>query len=288
MRVLVTGGSGFIGSHLLDGLVQNHETFAVARTTGSPTDGVTWIQADLARPLDHSALPAAIDAVIHLAQSRRYREFPDGAEDIFAVNIASTFSLLEYARVAGARTFLLASTGGVYASSFERLVETDPVSPIDFYRTSKYAAELLTANYERFFRTIVFRLFFVYGAGQHGMLMPTLVEKVARGETITIDGPDGIRINPIYVDDAVAALFAGLELDRSAVFNVAGDETVTLRELVQLMGKVLGRDVRIESRGAAPDGDLVGDNTRLKDELGVRLQVSLREGLRALSEAAVA
>lgn len=286
MKILVTGANGFIGSHLVPRLARRHDVFAMAREL--PPDrgssGAQWIDHDLTTPIGEAKLPPAIDAVIHLAQSRRYREFPDGAADIYAVNIGSTFGLLEYARAAGARSFVFASTGGVYGYSYEKLVETDPVTPIDFYLTSKYAAELLIANYERFFRTVVFRFFFVYGPAQKGMLLPTLLDRVRRGETIAISGAKGLRINPIFVDDAVEVFEPAIELGQSELMNVAGDEIVELGELVELMGRVAGTEISIERVGDSHDGDLVGDNGRMKEVLGVRPRTTLEQGIAAMLE----
>lgn len=284
MKILVTGGTGFIGSHLLRSLGERHQVVALARTP--PRDdagfGVSWVRQDLREPLDLGLLPEQLDAVVHLAQSRRYREFPEGASDLFAINLASTASLLEYARSAGAGSFVFASTGGLYGASYERLVETDPVSPLNFYFASKYAAELLVGSYRGSFTTVVLRFFFVYGAGQERMLVPSLAERVRRGDEVTVEGNPGLRINPIHVSDAVRVFEPALALERSDVFNVAGDEVVRIEELAGLLGEVQGVDVRIRHVESGRKGDLVGDNRRMKTVLGVEPRTRLRDGLAAL------
>jgi nucleoside-diphosphate-sugar epimerase len=87
-------------------------------------------------------------------------------------------------------------------------------------------------------------------------------------------------VNPIYVDDAARAFEPALALERSDLFNVAGDEVVSIRELVELMAQTSGVDARIDAAPAVQSGDLVGDNTRMKTILGVEPQTSLSEGLR--------
>lgn len=285
MRVLVTGANGFIGAHLVQELEAKHEVIALARNapTFAPSSSTRWIEHDLVEPLDAAPLPDAVDAVIHLAQSRHYKQFPERADDIFAVNIDATFRLLEYARLAQAKAFVFASTGGVYGYSYERFAETDPVSPLDFYLSSKYATELLIANYRRFFRTIVLRFFFVYGQGQRGMLIPNLLDKVRNGETVTIEGR-GLRINPIHVADAVRVFEPALALERSDLFNVCGDEAVDLSALVRLMGEAAGNPASIEHILGERDGDILGDNTRMKSVLGVRPRITLADGIASMLE----
>jgi len=284
-RILITGATGFIGSHLVPRLADRHEVHALARNVpAGGAAGVHWIEQDLSRPLEAQRLPGRVDALIHLAQSYRFREFPEGAADTFAVNVQSTFRLLEYARQAGAEQFIHASSGGVYGYSYESLAETAPVDPLNFYISSKYSAELLTASYRQFFRTVVFRFFFVYGPGQKGMLVPNLMQRVVGGQTITVQGKPGIRINPVYVDDAVGVFEPALRLQTSELFNVAGDQVVTITELVRLMGELAGKTPVVEYTETRYRGDLVGDNARMKTVLGAAPKVPLADGLARVLE----
>jgi len=227
-----------------------------------------------------------VDAVIHLAQSHHYRDFPGRAPDIFDVNVGGCMALLEYARQAGAERFVYASSGGIYGFNTEKQVEEHPISPINFYLSSKYCAELLVANYGEFFQTVILRPFFVYGPGQQGMLIGGLLDKLLGGDPITIQGRPGIRTNPIYVDDAVRVISSALRLDRSAVINVAGDEVVSITDLVRMMESLTGREAILRYDEASDQtGDLIGDNSRMKDQLKVVPRVPLEQGLRAVLEA---
>lgn len=284
-EILITGAEGFIGSHLISRLQNHYKLFALGRHPKLKKQSpVQWIEQDLAQTLDRPRFPGRLDAIIHLAQSRRYREFPEQAKDIFDINIHGTFQLLEYARQTGVKCFIFASSGGVYGYSYERFCETDPVNPLNFYLSSKYTAELLLANYQSYFKTIVFRFFFVYGPGQKGMLIPNLISKVLKGEMITIEGNPGLRINPTYIEDAVRVFEPAFNLASSELFNIAGDEVVTITDLVTLMGEASGRRPNVQYHTIPSGGDLIGDNSRMKEVLGVIPRVSLRNGLREIAK----
>ena len=286
MRLLITGATGFVGSRLLDHLADRHEVYAMARRPPSPelSSRATWIEQDL-RAFDDTALPDRVDGIVHLAQSPLYREFPEGAPDVFAVNVGSTFSILEYAHRAGARSVVLASTGGVYGYRQHPIRELDDEpQPTTFYFRSKRAAEILAEAYAELYSVVVFRFFFVYGAGQRRMLIPTLIDKVVSGQEIVVDGDPGLTINPIHVDDAVRAFEPALEFGRSTTLNVAGSERVTITDLVRLIGEIASRPAIIAHGPAQPEGDLVADIGRLREVLDITPEISLRDGLRSAIE----
>jgi nucleoside-diphosphate-sugar epimerase len=290
VKVLVTGATGFIGRRLVLRLARENEVVAIARPGSALPGGedVEWVEQDLTEPLRRDVFPARVDAVIHLAQSRLYKQFPEGAADVFEINVHSTFRLLEYAREVGASRFVFASTGGVYGSSDKAVAETDRLNPLNFYLSSKYGAESLVTSYDGFLTTVIFRFFFVYGPGQTQMMVPTLLGRVLRGEQIVVEGDPGLRMNPIHVDDATRVFEPALRLEQADLFNVAGAEAVTLTELVQLMAEVSGREAHLEHALATQPGDLVGDNSKMRTVLGVEPQKSLRDGLTAMVEAMAA
>jgi UDP-glucose 4-epimerase len=285
VRVLVTGATGLIGSRLVPRLAGRHEVIALVRPgSAAPAHEVETIGADLAR-LDERRLPDRLDAVVHLAQSPAFRDFPDGAADVFAVNVESTARLLEHARSVGATTFVHASSGSVYGGGRGPLTEDAPLAPRTHYAATKAAADLLVGSFGSILRTVVLRPFAVYGTGQTGMLVPMLLDRLRAGGPIEVQGDPGIRLSPVHVDDAARAFEAALTLDRSDVVNVAGDEEVSLRDLVELLAAADGRSATIRHVGEGDGGSLVGDNARMKTLLGVVPRTTLREGLAELVSA---
>jgi UDP-glucose 4-epimerase len=266
---LVTGATGFVGQALLPRLAERGEVVALCRpdSDADAVDGVHWVGQDLSRPLDESGLPERVDAVFHLAQSARYREFPDGAQDMLEVNTASTLRLLEYCRRAGGQSFVLASTGAIYASGPEPVTETDAPQPGNFYAASKLAAEQIAGPYGQLLHVHVLRPFFVYGPGQQAdRFIPGLIRRVREGQPVTLAGDDGIRLNPVYVDDAVEALLGMLALGDSETLNVAGPGVHSIREITQMIGSELGATPDFEV--GEPQADLVASIERLSERLG--------------------
>lgn len=274
MRVLVTGAGGFLGRRLVPLLSERHDVVAVARR---PVDGVDTLLADLGTE-DLPELPPGLDAVVHLAQSRRYREWPGGAADMYALNVDVVFTLLEHARTAGVSHFVLASTGAVYAPADDPIHEDGLLRPAGFYARSKFAAEVLTEGYADDLVTVIMRPFAIYGAGQRNTLVANLAAGVHEREELVVRGDPGLRINPIHVDDAARAFAAALERSTSGAFNVAGSEVVSLTALVEQLADLAGTPPRIRHTGDASPS-LIGDIARMRDVLGTAPQVGLREGL---------
>jgi UDP-glucose 4-epimerase len=282
MRVVVTGGGGFLASALLPRLAAREEVFATHRPDAEPLpiDGVQWVPLDLSQPLPET-LPSKVDAVVHLAQSRRYREFPDGAVDMYEVNAAATVRLLDYTRRAGGRTFTYASSGSIYARGAEPVRETDEPKPPEFYATTKLAGERAVEQFRGVLLAHALRPFFIYGPNQPMMMMRGLLTRVRDHQEVTLAGPDGIRINPVYVDDAAEAVIATLELEDSHTLNLAGPDVVSIRQIAELAGGLL-KETPSFSLGD-PQLDLIASIERQSDVLGAP-STGFEEGLRRTVE----
>lgn len=274
MKVLVTGGTGFVGRHLVPALkASGYEVIVLARRDVE-VPGAAVVRADLASPV--SGLPEA-DALVHLAQANVL--YPEGASTLDAVNAASTLALLEYALQCGGR-FILASTGSVYGFGPRPFEETDALAPPDFYAATKVRAESFVASYSDRVATAVVRLFFPYGAGLERRLVADVGARVREGRPVELREGGRPRINPVFVDDVVALLLRLLEEPGGRVVNAAGPERCSVRELALAWGEVLGREPVFEDVAGESPGDLLGDNALMLELLGGRPLVPLFEGLR--------
>jgi len=281
--IILTGVTGFIGRNLLERLVSNYTVYAIVRQQPDfelPA-GVILVLQDLTKPLITDQLPQRADYIIHLAQSRLYRFFPEEAADIFDINIKSTFELLEYGRKAKIKNFIYASTGSIYGFGAKPSVEDAhiEIDNLNFYSSSKYCAEMIIKSYKKYFNTILLRLFFVYGPGQKEMLIYSLIQKVIDGEDIVIDGEPGLKITPTYIDDVLNCFEQSLNINTSEVINISGNETVSLTELVKAIMSETGNKIKIKYRDVEYKGDIISDNCYMKKIFKMNLQTCLKEGL---------
>lgn len=290
MRILVTGATGFVGGRLLRSLAHGHDVYGVARSSRDGLDlGARWLIQDLAAPRWSVDLPSGVDAVVHLAQSSHFRDFPDRASDIYEVSVGATMRLLDWAAKSGVKRFIFASTGGVYGSSDAPVKESDPADsqggPLGFYFATKRSSEILGRQYAGVLNFVALRFFFVYGAGQpQQMLLPRLANNVRNGNAISLQGDNGLKLNPIHVDDAVAAIRGCFSLNESAILNVAGPEVVTLRTIADMLGRKLGRAPLFDIDAAARPGHLVADIARMTQAVGAP-KIGVDEGLSELLSA---
>jgi UDP-glucose 4-epimerase len=218
-----------------------------------------------------------VECVVHLAH-HPYVSFPEHATALHRLNTSSTQELLEAARLNGATRFVYASSGAVYGFSDHVLDEGETPCTTDFYALTKLHAEAFVQTYTSFFATTIVRPFFPYGPGQRDRLIPRLAERITQGEPISLRADGKPRINPIFVDDAVAAVVAAVEGRSPDVLNLAGPDVVSIRELATAIGAILGSAPVFDELDDPVGGDLVGATNRLDAVLG-RPLTSLEVGL---------
>lgn len=283
--VLVTGANGLLGRSVVSQLASTHEVYALVHTLPKdPLPNIQYFPIDFASDWHAETLPHKVHAIVHLAQSAHFRDVPARALEVFQVNITSTARLLDYAWRVGVERFVYASSGGIYSGGIQTFRETSPViepNTLGYYLGSKVACEALASSYAQFMKIMVLRFFFIYGQGQNRtMLIPRLIDSIKEGRSISIQGESGLRLNPIHVSDACAAVIAALESKSSSIYNVAGPEILSLRELCGEIQLLLGKAARFDSFPGQPS-DVVGDISLMREHLHNPL-IHLADGLKDL------
>nr|WP_315412445.1 NAD(P)-dependent oxidoreductase [uncultured Pseudomonas sp.] len=268
--VLLTGGGGLLGRALASSVPNGWDVYSVGRNLPQ-LPSVTNIELDLTDPDFCDHLPAKVDVIVHLAQSRRFREFPAGSLDVFAVNSISTLKLVDYAQRVGCKQFVYASTGGVYKPVDCALTEKSPILNCEasgIYPASKIAAEMMLGAYKDVMNVAILRFFFIYGEGQESsMLMPRLVASIKNGDPINLAGENGFSFCPLYVDDAAGLVCSVVDSEYSGVLNVAGPNVVTLREVCDVISTTIGR-VPVYNVLDSDPVNFVVDSSRLEEKFG--------------------
>ncbi|MET0988823.1 MAG: NAD(P)-dependent oxidoreductase [Steroidobacteraceae bacterium] len=250
MRLLVTGATGFIGSHVA--LHARQQGFDVAaagqRNTAAErarhhyleSAGIEVVEGVLQDPDIAATMVSGCDAVIHLAAAQHEANVPDSY--FHEVNVAGTRTLLEASRTACVRRFVYGSTIGIYGSA-ERgvLDENSPPRPENIYgRTKLEAEQLVRAAHGQSIATTVIRISETYGPGDHRLLK--LFRTISSGTFMMIGAGDNRR-QVIHVHDVVAGLLLSSTHPAAAgeTFILAGQEVMTTREMVDSIARAMGR-----------------------------------------------
>jgi nucleoside-diphosphate-sugar epimerase len=271
-NILLTGSLGLLGRNVSRRLLSKN--FCVHGITSNPSfksaEKMKIYCIDFASNWSEEILPKKIDVIIHLAQTRNFRNFPNNAIEIFKVNIESTARLLDYAKRAGVKKFIYTSSGGVYGAGVKPLKESDQIvsaGELGYYLGSKACSEILVQSYSSLFQVVVLRPFFIYGPEQdRNMLIPRLMDSISSCKLITLQGESGIHINPIHVEDAGAAVVASLTLEESGIFNLAGPDIFSIRTICESMGKYLKKKPNFKVLPGYQK-NLIGDISNMKLKL---------------------
>lgn len=300
MRCLVTGVAGFVGSHLAERLLrEGHEVVGVdmfhayyprARKERHLVDLLAQprfrlVEADL-RTADLGPIVAGADVIYHEAAMPGLLRSWDWFDEYMTCNILATQRLLEAARAAKPRAFVQVSTSSVYGRA-SSCAEDAPTAPISPYGATKLCAENLAFAYhaEQGVPVVAVRYFSVYGPRQRPDMGYTIfVEKVLRGETITIFGDGEQTRGNTYVEDAVdATIRAALEGRPGQVYNVGGGESRSANWIVETIQRLAGQTTEVVHGPARPgeQRDALAVTDKARNELGWQPKTSLEAGLRA-------
>ncbi|MGM1044588.1 MAG: NAD-dependent epimerase/dehydratase family protein [Bacillota bacterium] len=294
MKTVVTGGAGFIGSHLVNRLVsQSYEVHVIDNlTTGDPGRlhseavlHVTDVGSDQAATYIRLLKP---DIVFHLAaQTDVQQSIKSPTADAYA-NIKGTINVLEACRAAKVRKIIFASSSEVYGNiAKDVLTEDDPVSPISFYSLSKLAAEQYIRLYKHFYglEYTILRYSHVYGPRQttngEGGVIAVFGEQMSSGLPLSIFG-DGTQTRDfIYVKDVVEANLAVIDLGHSDTLHVSTGQCTSVNRLVDIVRGQFTGDIHVNYLPAKP-GDIAHsclDNSKIISMLNWKPEYTIEQGL---------
>ena len=286
--VYVTGAAGFIGRHLTPALIQRGYT-VIGTDVAAPSEdpGYEFHAADIRDTLRHAPLVARSNSIIHCGGISGPMLLEDNPAEVLDINITGTSALLSLGHSFGLRRFVGLSSVSAYGPTVDVPLadESTPLGASNAYGTSKAATDLLLQSYAGQYRlsAAALRIGWVYGPGRvtDAILQPTV--RTAKGIPYAIpEGGDHI-LQFVHVRDVVDAIIATLEADPlpSAVYNVNGQETFTVRDIVQMVSDLVpGVSVEV-GPGLMPGTDVQApmDVSRAGRELCWQPQIAFRDGL---------
>jgi UDP-glucose 4-epimerase len=288
MKVLVTGGSGFIGSHVVDKLRDKGIEVRIFDMI-EPTfrKDVEFYHASL---LDLDSLRSAmsgIDAIYHLAAIADVKDVYEEPHYAETINVRGTINVLEAARRAKVKRLIYGSTTWVYSDAVAQQVDEDTplLAPSHLYTATKIASEYYCRSYSELYglEYTILRYGIPYGPrARDGAVVPIFTRKALNGEPLTIAG-DGSQFRKfVYVEDLAEGNVLALKpVAKNRIYNLDGREKITIKQIAETVKELVG-NVEIQSIPARP-GDFEGkevSSERAQNELGWTPKTSFKEGVR--------
>lgn len=297
--VLVTGGAGFIGSHIVDALVADNEVRVLddfsngSRVYLSPA--ATVIEGDVRDDETLAAAMSGVDVVFHHAAMVSVDESVTKPRACESTNVGATLSVLDHARMEDARV-VFASSAAIYGPpDAVPIDESAPKRPQSPYGISKLSGDLFTRRFAELYDlpTVALRYFNVYGprhsGGAYSGVISVFMKQACDGGPITIDGDGEQTRDFVHVSDVVRANLRAATTDHTGeAFNVATGSRVSVRELAETVRQVTDADARIVHQEPRP-GDVrhsCGDVEKARRLLGFEPTVELTDGLASLADTA--
>ena len=297
MRCLVTGGAGFIGSHLVELLIsEGHEVIALDNLTSgrlknlssvSENPKFSFINADIRDVSSLAPLFKGVDWVFHLAGLADIVPSIEMPEQYFNTNVTGTFNVLECAKASGVKRLIYAASSSSYGiPEHYPTGEDSPIQPQYPYALTKYMGEELVLHWARVYRlpTVSLRLFNVYGirsrtTGAYGAVFGVFLAQKLNGSPLTVVGDGSQTRDFTYVTDVARAFLAAAKSDVSGeAMNVGSGNHYSVNSLVKLLG---GEVQHIPKRPGEPDCTFAQVD-KIQEMLGWKAKVSFEEGVKKM------
>ena len=302
MNILVTGGAGFIGSHLVRHLLAKGENVTALDNLSTglaenlPPEAKLVEMDILDEDLPKVVAAGAFDAIVHLAAQTMVDTSIKNPLLDTRENLLGTVHVLEAARAANVKRVIFASTAAVYGDVKEDdlpVREAQPTEPMSFYGLSKLSVEKYLEMYRKIYgmEYVVLRFANVYGErqgdGGEGGVISIFAKAVAEGRDITIYGDGEQTRDFVYAGDIAEGILAALRTEEvNAAYNLSTQTETSLRELVSLLAEIRGREI-VPKYGAEREGDIYKSmlsNSRARRGLDWQPATTLAEGLRRTYE----
>ena len=290
-KVLVTGGAGFIGSHLCEGLIARGlevrvlDNLSYGRRDWVPP-AAEFLEGDIRDPDACRRATAGVHGVFHMAAMSRSGPSQDQIELCTASNIVGTQNMLLAARDAGVKRFIYSGSSTYYGSRPPPHRESDPSDLLNIYGVTKRVGEQYTLLFDQGFDlpSLVLRYFNVYGprqpeTGAYALVLGIFLKRRAEGKVLEIHGDGRQRRDFVHVRDVVAANIAAYESAvRGEVFNVGSGASLSVKELADLISP---NQVHTEARKGDSLATLA-DISKIKAQLGWSPRIAFTDGLKEL------
>jgi UDP-glucose 4-epimerase len=289
VKVLVTGGTGFIGNHVVNKLLAHGVDVRILDMLAPPVERehVEFTKGSILNIDDVRTSLNRVDVVIHLAAVADVKDVYNEPHYSEEINVRGTANVLEAMRQVGQKRIVFGSTTWVYSDVVETDVDetTALLPPSHLYTATKIAGEHYCRSYSQLYglEPTILRFGIPYGPGARpGAVIPIFVDKAVKGDPLTLQG-DGLQFRKfIYVEDLAEGIVAGLKPAAiNQTYNLDGTRKVSIREIAETVQKILG-DVTIEYVEARP-GDFVGKDASSEKalrELGWQASTPFEEGVR--------
>lgn len=305
LKILVTGGAGFIGKHLVRSLLKNENTVTIFDNFSNSDkksnlsfmkSGIKIIEGDITKLTDISNAVKDQQIVVHLAAKISVEESIKNPSETFRINVDGTKNVLLSCKKNNVKKIIVASSAAVYGESIPnvKLTEKSKMNPISPYGESKSKMEeeikKLTSKYE--INYIILRFFNIYGIGQsdeYAGVITKFLEKIRNNEDLKIFGDGKQTRDFVAIQDVINSIHSAMSYNKNGVFNIASGKTITIKELAELMILLSGKKLVIKYL-PSKKGDIRYSETDIsmaKENLGYVPKIELKDGINELLNAKI-